>query len=365
MSELTAFALSEVNLKLHGWMAIIFKRGQKNSRFSFGVGILGALLFVCWTHVNGLVGYRECVSCLASTFGYLVTFCMFINSFFSSYFFLLLLWGFSIFYVHRSEETKKKNVKVEENSRCKVTRQSSAATSLVNAEKFVKLFHSLLYEEETLGTELESIEKKVSKLTIATKELRRIQIIIDSLKTQVFHNFHSPMNDSKRVLDVIDKFEHTKVYVDLRRHLLDKAHCQLSKFTVNGMALKIWLSEALEFQEKLHHTTCSSNSDFQQHFSLLLGIRKDSEVVRKKLLEYEHSAQSLTATLQEMSACSGIFHKAFEERSSQNEKRKWHDILTVSIKEEETQVAQRFSTVTKLNECYQAHLNGLYQKTLQ
>ncbi|KAM4015456.1 uncharacterized protein ACNLHF_002125, partial [Anomaloglossus baeobatrachus] len=239
--------------------------------------------------------------------------------------------------------------------------RSSALTSFVNAEKFVKLYQSWLCEEETVGTDSESIEEKICKLKIACKELKKVQISIDSLKTQVFYNFQPPAQDSSRVQGLINKFEHTKAYMDLRRYLLSTALRQLSTFTEKGMVLKIWLSEALEFQENLHCTSCSSRADIQQVSSLLMGIRKDSEIIGEKLGEYAQEAQGLTASLQEISVCSGIFHKALKGARSQKGRKKWHDLLTVSITEEAAQVAQRFSRFTRLNECYQTHLDGLLQ----
>ncbi|KAG8568265.1 hypothetical protein GDO81_013940 [Engystomops pustulosus] len=362
MSVCTTFVRPAFNLKLHGRMPAITKSWPGDSRVRFG--ILCALIFMCWTHVKGLINYRECVSFIVASIGYTVIICMFINSFFCSYSSLLLLWVLSIFCVTRPEETEEKSVKVEEHSGLAVKRSTSTMTSLLNGEKFIKLFQSLLYEEEILGTESESIEEKMYKLTFAFKQLRKVQIIIDSLKFQIFYQFQSPANESKRIQDLINKYEHTKVYMELRRHMLNIAQKKFSTFTVKGMALKIWLSEALEFQEKLHSTTCNSPSDIQALSFLLLGIRNDGEVIQEKLAKYEHSAQSLTATLQEMSTYSSIFHKALDERS-QNKARKWHNVLTVSINEEVQQVAQRFSTIMKLNECYQAHLDGLHSTALQ
>ncbi|XP_073441730.1 uncharacterized protein [Dendrobates tinctorius] len=214
-----------------------------------------------------------------------------------------------------------------------------------------------------MGTDSESIEEKICKLKIACKELRKVQISIDSLKTQVLSNFHPPMNDSRRVQGLIDKFEHTKAYMELRRYLLTTTLRQLSTFTEKGMALKVWMSEALEFHENLHGAACRSRMDVRKLSSLLMSIRKDSEVICKKLAEYVQEAQTLMASLQEISACSGNFHKALEGARSQKGGKKWHDILTVSITEEATQVTQRFSRLTRLNECYQAHLDGLLQFT--
>ncbi|XP_069802687.1 desmoplakin-A-like [Dendropsophus ebraccatus] len=253
---------------------------------------------------------------------------------------------------------------VEENrKRREINGRSSTMTRLMNAERFLILYRSLLYEEETLGTDLETIEEKICKLKITTKGLKKVQIIIDSLKSQFFHNFDSRMDESKRVQDLIEKFDHTQTYMELRSYTLNKAQKQLMTFTKKGITLKTWLSEAQEFQEKLHTITCSSYHDIQRHLSLLQAVKTDCELIPKMLVDYEHSAQRLIATLQMMSTCSGIFYKALEPRTkSQSGVRKWHDILTVSVAEEATQVAERFSTLAKLNECYQIHLDGLLQQ---
>ncbi|XP_069597629.1 desmoplakin-A-like [Ranitomeya imitator] len=358
MSGLLAVPAIIVNLR--NWTP------QLPENYGIRSGILCALLVVCWTQAKGLVDYRELISLIASLIACVVMVCSFISSFFSNYFSLLLLWVFSIFCVNRFVEAEeRKTVKVAENAvkQGEGSGGSSALTSLVNAEKFVKLYQSWLWEEETVGTDSESIEEKICKLKIACKELRKVQISIDSLKTQVSYNFHPPMNDSRRVQGLIDKFEHTKAYMELRRYLLTTAQRQLSSFTEKGMTLKVWLSEALEFHENLHSAACRSRVDIRQLSSLLMSIRKDSEVISRKLAEYVQEAQTLRASLQEISACSGIFHKALEGARSQKGKKTWHDILTVSITEEATQVAQRFSRLTKLNACYQAHLNGLLQFT--
>ncbi|KAG9482434.1 hypothetical protein GDO78_011234 [Eleutherodactylus coqui] len=342
-------ALAVPAMRLRGWMPAIYKRVQ-NFGVTFGVCIL---LFMFGT---GLVDYRACVSLIVSLMEYMMIIGRFFNSFFCNSFFLLLLWLFSIFCVNRAEETEEKtNLKVEQDAeeRHEGTRLSPDLTTLVNAEKFVTLFQLLLYEEDTSGTG--SIEEKICKFKIASKELEKVQIVIDSLKTQ------SPLNKSRRVQDLVSKFEQTKNYMELWTYAVNKAQRQLSAFIEKGMALKIWLSEALEFQEGLHSATCNSRSDIQQHFTLLLGIMKDSEVVKEKLAEYEHSACSLTTTLQEVSSCSGSFPKALEGASNQNRMGKWYDILPICITEEAAQVAQRFSTFTKINECYHVHLKGLQE----
>ncbi|CAN2388109.1 hypothetical protein PRIEUP_LOCUS14835, partial [Pristimantis euphronides] len=343
-------------------MLVTYSRVQENYGVRFDGCILCALLFVFGIHVTRLADYGECVSLIIYSIRCAMIICKFINSFFCNSLFLLLLWVFSFFCINRSEENEeKKNIKIQQDvgTLGEGTKLSALLLSLVNAENFVTLFQDLLFEEETLGTESESIEEKICRFKMASKELNKVQIVIDSLKIQALYQFRPPMNESRRVQDLVNKFEHTETYMELRRHMLNIVQKQLSTFTEKGMALKIWLSEAIEFQERLHSTTCNSHSDIQQLFTLLLGITKDSEVVKKRLAEYERLAQSLIGTLQEMSACSGIFHKTLEETSNQNKTRKWHDILTVSVTEEATQVTQRFSRFTQLNECYHAHLDGL------
>ncbi|XP_056399611.1 uncharacterized protein LOC130294141 [Hyla sarda] len=366
MNGLIEFPVPAIILKLHDWMPVIYRRVQENYGVRYRVGIMCALLFVFWTQGKRLFDYRECILLIASSAGYTVIISRFINSFFYDYFSLLLLFTFCVFWVSRSEETEeKKNVKVEESNEKphELPGQTSSVARLMNAEKFLKLFQSLLFEEETLGTELEPIEEKICKLKVAAKELKKVQITIDSLKTQFRYNFNSSLNESRRFQDTVDNFDHTKTYMELRSYMLNKVHRQLMSFSRKGMALKTWLSEALEFQEKLHSTTCSSYDDIQQHLSLSQGIGKDSEVIPVKLAEYEHSTQSTMVTLQMMTTCSDIFYKALKQgTSSQTGIRKWHDILAVSLTEEATQVAQRFSTLTKLNKCYQTHLDGLVQQ---
>nr|DBA16503.1 TPA: hypothetical protein GDO54_003890 [Pyxicephalus adspersus] len=186
--------------------------------------------------------------------------------------------------------------------------------------------------------------------------MKRIQIIIDSLKTQTLYSNHR--EKAVRIHDLLDKFDYLKAYVELRQHMLKMVEKQFLVFLEQGKELKIWLSEVAEFQEGLHHVTCSSHHVVQQQLSLTQVIVKQSKMIAEKMEIYEDTANQLTSTLQEMGSFSDVFQTALRKDISQHKKR-WSDTLVASVTEEMTQVGERLSAVLKLNTCYQTHLQGL------
>ncbi|XP_063799853.1 uncharacterized protein LOC134966775 [Pseudophryne corroboree] len=192
-----------------------------------------------------------------------------------------------------------------------------------------------------------------------------IQIVIDSLKTGNVCNLPFTMNKSERIQDVQERFEHMKAYMELRRYMLTMVQRQFRDFVEQGKPLKIWLSEALELQEGLHSSTCVQHNVVQQHLFLLQIIRKGCTVFQANLDVYKHAASVVTTTLQEINTWSDVFQQALSEKTIQNSSKRWTEIVLDSVTAEITQVDQHFSTLNKLNQCYQTHLEGLHQRALQ
>lgn len=317
--------------------------------------------------IKGLFGGTQVIAHLTWKMEYILSVFVLINGLFSTYLSVILLWMFSIVCFYTTDELKKntgkgetltlKNVRRLPSKEKKVT-VSSTADSIKNAEKFIELFQVWLYEEENISTESEPLEQKIDKLRSACKQLKRVQIIIDSLKTRIL--YCSPKGNSKytRIRDLLNKFDYVTAYMELRQYMLTLVGEQFLAFLEQGKEVKIWLSDVVEFQERLHHVKCDRHLVVQQQISQTQVIGKQSKMIAGKLETYENTGKQLTATLQEMELFSNSFRIALRKEDGKHQKR-WSDTLRNSVTEEMTQVAERFSTVLKLNACYQTHLQGL------
>ncbi|KAM5140397.1 uncharacterized protein ACMZJ9_014227 [Mantella aurantiaca] len=370
------------------------------------VFLCSLMVYLC-SCVKGLCGNTQITAHLTWKMEFIISILLLINGLFSTYLSVIILWMLSILCVYTTDELEKqlgKGEKLKQGERCPnkgksysgaqplrirsqlvwcpmyqrtlgdfrlpllVTRQvtiSSAADSIVNAEKFLELFQVWLYEEQTMATEIEPLEEKIYKLQIACKELKRVQIIIESLKTQTLYCSQSDIGKSMRSHDLLDKFDYVQAYMELRLHMLIFIEKLFLVFLEQGKELKIWLSEAAEFQEDLHHVTCDGHLALQQLISQSQVISKQSKVIAVKLENYRSTVNQLTAILQEIGSFSDGFQIALRRDTGQHQKKKWSDTLLDSVTEEMTQVEERFSTILKLNTCYQTHLQGLLQDLLQ
>ncbi|XP_068094970.1 microtubule-actin cross-linking factor 1, isoforms 1/2/3/4/5-like [Hyperolius riggenbachi] len=328
-----------------------------------------------WVWVAKLWGNTtQVTSPIAWIVGYILAIFMLVNNLLSTVFSVVLLWLFGFLWIHILEEADrrvkgKKMVKVKNEERrlvgVKEVTDASANDSIVNAEKFIELFQVWLQEEESMATEVEPLEEKIYKMKSAQRQLQRVQIITDSLKKQTLHITNSNASEIRRIQQLLNKFYYIQAYMELRQHLLTTLQKEFSDFLAKGKKLKIWLSEALEFQETLHHLASNGQLDLQQQLSLAQVIRKQSEVTKAMLETYESSGDKLASTLQEMSGRTERFHELLQINGAQNGRKKWSDTLVSSVTEEMRQVSERFSTVLRLNSCYQTHLCGLQSRSIK
>ncbi|XP_075462722.1 microtubule-actin cross-linking factor 1-like [Ascaphus truei] len=245
---------------------------------------------------------------------------------------------------------------------------TSAAANIANAEKFVELFESWLYEEDNVKEQPPSVEEHIQKLQSACKELKKIELVIESLTTQHSYDmrYDSKSNmDSKRIQWLLERFEHIKTYVDLRQYMLKMFQRLFEIWLEQGKPLKIWLAETMALQERLHSTTCNSEAVIGHHLELQKVLIKESNLMEGKLEICKKMVCKLLEILKEIGSWSEKFRQVVDAKTCQNGTRRWNDVLIDSVTEEMDQVDQRFSAVTKLNYCYLLHLEDLLQMTLQ
>ncbi|KAM8927632.1 uncharacterized protein RCH25_007868 [Pelodytes ibericus] len=298
---------------------------------------------------------------------YFVSFGSVIDSFISSLISLVVLWFFSAFCFMELEKIAESQEKAKEAAGKKLGDQTrklnlpSLATSIGNAEKFLQLFDTWLLEVDRNKEGHPSVAQHIQTLQSAEKELRKIQIVMESYKTcAVYASDPNDNSDCKKIQSLLAKFEYTKAYVNLRRYLLEASEGQFEVWLRQGRQLKVWLAESLSLLEVMHSMSCESDTEIRKQLQLQKVLTVETEKMWKYFEIYKNTTWQLTENLREIGHWSGKFEKRLGEKY-QNGTKRWHELLTVSVTEEMTQVNERFSTVIRLTECYLAHLEYLQQ----
>ncbi|XP_063291867.1 uncharacterized protein LOC134577135 isoform X2 [Pelobates fuscus] len=316
---------------------------------------------------------------------YFLIFISSIDSLFSSLCSVSILWILSVFCLKKLEEFDRVQAKIKHatgttpGANTDKNRSSSIGTSIENAEKFLTLFDGFLVELDSVTERHPSLQEHIQNLQRANKELQKIQIVMESLKTRFFYGPVLDVHLKYRIHCLLAKFEHTKAYIDLRLYLLKASQGQFEAWLCRSRLLKMWLAESLSLQESMHNMECDSQADIRKHLQIQKVNDKspgwvpgkvkqvlsaESTRIGSELEIYKKDSSNLENTLQEISSWSKKFELFLGAKMYQNGTKKWNEVLSQSISDEMDQVCLRFFTLTNLVKCYQIHLEGLSQ-TLQ
>ncbi|CAH2320345.1 Hypothetical predicted protein [Pelobates cultripes] len=299
---------------------------------------------------------------------YFLIFISSIDSLFSSLCSVSILWILSVFCLKKLEESDRVQAKqikhatgTTPGANTDKNRSSSVGTSIENAEKFLTLFDGFLVELDSVTERHPSLQEHIQNLQRANKELQKIQIVMESLKTRFFYGPVLDVYIKYRIHRLLAKFEHTKAYIDLRLYLLKASQGQFEAWLCRSRLLKMWLAESLSLQESVHNMECDSQADIRKHLQIQKVLSAESARIGSELEIYKKDSSNLENTLQEISSWSKKFELFLGAKMYQNGTKRWNEVLSQSISDEMDQVCLRFLTLTNLVKCYQIHLEGLSQ----
>ncbi|XP_053547380.1 uncharacterized protein LOC128639180 isoform X2 [Bombina bombina] len=306
---------------------------------------------------------------------YFIYFVSLIGSFGSSSLSLLFLWILSFVCFNKLEksinlESMSTNTKMTgtEETNNKHTEETDTLrppeSSLANAENYLELFANWLYEEDHTREGPPSADWHIYNLQNACKELKKVKLVINSLKTENCADLKIT-EESKRTQRLVEYFEYIKAYIDLRQHMLNTFKKCFEVWLDLGKPLKTWIAETWSLQEMLHATVCSSKEEItkqlklQKSFVFIQGLIAESNVMVGKLIICKATASELTDILQEINIWSENLQHLLHPQTCQNGVKKWTDELIDSISDEMEQITQRFYSVTNIIECFHIHLQDL------
>ncbi|KAE8592132.1 hypothetical protein XENTR_v10018656 [Xenopus tropicalis] len=311
--------------------------------------------------------------------GNMLSFCSVLCTFLFSDFFIVLLWILSFLYFHKLEKPSymphgKTKIEVKNNNdspfankvRDKNTEKSSF-TSIDHAEKYIKLLEGWLFEQDNFKEESSSAEEHLLELQNSCKVLKKIQIVVESIRINnsygLSHNICS--DEFQRSWYVVERFEHITAYIDLKLCMMKVFKSHFDIWLEQLKRLKIWLSEAVEIQEKLHSVACESKSAVKHHLNMQEVLLNESTFMKEELEKCEIDSCKLTIILKEIGWWSDKFQQSMirKQFKKQTHEKRWNDILCDSITEEMVHFAERYSLFTKLNQCYTTHLKDLLKMT--
>ncbi|XP_053307608.1 uncharacterized protein LOC128469837 isoform X2 [Spea bombifrons] len=265
-----------------------------------------------------------------------------IDSFFSSVFSVVILWLLSIFLYVKLDEFVEIQEKVKEKEGRKssdetIKANSPLVASIENAENFVALFNNWLFEVDHIDEGPPSVLGHIHKLQNAEKELKKIQMVIDSLEKQIFYRLNPTKDhENERIRGLLEKFEHTKVYVELRHYLLHRAQTQLKLWLQRGKSLKIWLSDSMALQEQLHREASVAEAHIAEHLQLQKILIKESVCMETELGIWKNILYQMTDTLKEVGNYSKKFECSLGKKTCDDEPKRWSEVLIDALNEEVT-----------------------------